>query len=784
MPKSTGGSSLSDLSEAPASPTAPPKSGIPDALLSAADTKKPPVKRKYGGRKPRKVPEDVEMEITAPTTPPPAASNAMESSPLSSPPSPTGPPPSSMEPPSEQSVPSTPLKRTRVTSVATPSKRTKITNTSPTPRNRKPQPLPVPVTPLPLTKLTKTTSTITNAPREWSLEKLDTFVYAKLTPEGAAFVISDDAQHIWSYWWPAKVISKEDGKVTVALYGDDGHTAGRELSYATPSKDNVQSWKDWHAEGFASFIQGESPRSAAKLKTSWKTAQTAMSAEYADDSDGLPMFPSLSQSPSKKKEADKAQTKGKNGDTAQPPKTTQKTPKAGKIGKHAKSSSLIIQDDLDLSDLDDDEPDSTLTIPGELLLARDGKKSTHFWPARALGYIGRNPDRPRQPPLYKVEFFDRSIKSIPRDWFHSSMEDEFITCKLGTWKTELSENHMPLEQGAPSRSPTPEPEPDHTAPILSGEDFNALSIAEQFVYVRPVLSAIINGNYPPAEERHKAFIKGGKARRLLAESAANLSRLSEGERGRVRYEVLRWALRDERRPKRIVDESDEQPAPAQTDAPTEEPKVDEPENPSQEKDVTLEDKQPAADSTDPVPEDKPLGAEASEVKELNGDGDVHMAEAEAEAEPAAKESNIVADTEVDKELPFHPEEPTKNEALKECHFSFSPAPAPPRPTGSEEYESLAGSDRLEYCSHVLLREAAIQVLIWRAGKRESLEILSPEEEQALHDFGKKEVEKRDWVFDIMIIREQRAKASNKKLIPQEPEQTPNGKRSRTRTQRR
>lgn len=85
----------------------------------------------------------------------------------------------------------------------------------------------------------------------------------------------------------------------------------------------------------------------------------------------------------------------------------------------------------------------------------------------------------------------------------------------------------------------------------------------------------------------------------------------------------------------------------------------------------------------------------------------------------------------------------------------------------------------------MLREAAIQLLLWRAGMRESLDILSAEEEHALHKFGREELEKSDWMFDIMTLRETKEKKVKKKAGTQEePEKTPNGKRGRGRTQRR
>jgi hypothetical protein len=56
---------------------------------------------------------------------------------------------------------------------------------------------------------------------------------------------------------------------------------------------------------------------------------------------------------------------------------------------------------------------------------------------------------------------------------------------------------------------------------------------------------------------------------------------------------------------------------------------------------------------------------------------------------------------------------------------------------------------------VLLPECILQVLLWRGGYRTSIGLLSEEEEENLHKAGTKLIGERDWVRDIVRIRELR-----------------------------
>ena len=74
--------------------------------------------------------------------------------------------------------------------------------------------------------------------------------------------------------------------------------------------------------------------------------------------------------------------------------------------------------------------------------------------------------------------------------------------------------------------------------------------------------------------------------------------------------------------------------------------------------------------------------------------------------------------------------------------------------------SLTGV-RVQYCNNVLLQEAVLQLLLWRTGQRKALGLLSPEEEQRLHEIALEEGEKTDWVHDIIRMRQ----ASEGTMLP-------------------
>lgn len=89
------------------------------------------------------------------------------------------------------------------------------------------------------------------------------------------------------------------------------------------------------------------------------------------------------------------------------------------------------------------------------------------------------------------------------------------------------------------------PSPPVPAPTAFGHE---LTIQEQFEYVKPVLIAILNGQHArPALQRHIAFMKGGRSRTQVSNSAWRRGEVSHHDRDELSRCVLRWMRRRQRR---------------------------------------------------------------------------------------------------------------------------------------------------------------------------------------------------------------------------------------------
>ena len=77
-------------------------------------------------------------------------------------------------------------------------------------------------------------------------------------------------------------------------------------------------------------------------------------------------------------------------------------------------------------------------------------------------------------------------------------------------------------------------------------------------------------------------------------------------------------------------------------------------------------------------------------------------------------------------------------------------------------------------------EAIRQVLLWREGKRTSFALLSDAAEEALHKAGEEMLQRTDWVYDTMRMRESRLRMLMKVSAAHSPGKpgTSGGTRSR------
>lgn len=219
--------------------------------------------------------------------------------------------------------------------------------------------------------------------------------------------------------------------MTVRLFGN-APSAVKTVEIQQPSEFNVQSLNDpslrprfdhptfvtpsdFDSDGLYESPRKKQKRDREDLERLWREAVTDMALKKAEedvnDVDELPEVASFAFA---------------YGPTSK-----------GRGKAQRKSESISDEEDMD-SDSDSDlEPiyverwspppaDDTLTIPGELILARESRAKTTYWPAKILQYIP--PKKRSEDPKYLVEFLDEFKGSIPRSLFHTTDDDQFATC--------------------------------------------------------------------------------------------------------------------------------------------------------------------------------------------------------------------------------------------------------------------------------------------------------------------------------------------------------------------
>ncbi|KAI0273518.1 hypothetical protein BC834DRAFT_854207 [Gloeopeniophorella convolvens] len=87
-----------------------------------------------------------------------------------------------------------------------------------------------------------------------------------------------------------------------------------------------------------------------------------------------------------------------------------------------------------------------------------------------------------------------------------------------------------------------------------------------------------------------------------------------------------------------------------------------------------------------------------------------------------------------------------------------------RQIGSPTYEALSENDKLQYCLLVLFHEAILQLLLWRSGERQSLDLLPDSDEARLRLVGLAKSEERAWVEEIFRLRGMKAK-EDRRAVP-------------------
>ncbi|KAI0315249.1 hypothetical protein OF83DRAFT_1174014 [Amylostereum chailletii] len=372
-------------------------------------------------------------------------------------------------------------------------------------------------------------------------------------------------------------------------------------------------------------------------------------------------------------------------------------------GMPSKLSSYVRPDDPgdESSELTEEEPssveeerwspppcDPNLEIPGEPVLAIEKRIKTHYWPARIEEYVA--PKNPRDKPKYRVTFLDETTFNIERNMFYTSSEEEFYTCKMGTFESneDSAENYVDTDEFDDRLDlgfvpPIPPPEPIA---------FCNMPLPHQFAYTIPVLQAILMNVYEPVKRRHEQFMAGGRSRDLLRKEATGIGELLTSTATRFWHIAHRWALHGDTHSEGLSDEQ-------------------------------------ASRTSGGIDQSVPI--------------------------EYSRATSVLTDL-ADLEHPSMSCGVTSASFLSGSSQSGDVRDAPRVPGGCPEFEALSFNDRRQYCFLVLDHEATLQLLLWRAGERKSLELLSQEEEERLHDVALRLAAAVDIADQVVQIRNLRA----------------------------
>ncbi|KAI0807816.1 hypothetical protein C8Q74DRAFT_1187467 [Fomes fomentarius] len=625
-------------------------------------------------------------------------------------------------------------------------------------------------------------------------------VWVSINMEGKLADCTDGGRED-TLWWPAKVeLPKPLMRLT--LYGHPpGMDGDRRLSIPNPSPSNVRSMMlDGHIrfnDGNYRTSRGDSVHSSPQKKpkldldAAWREARGLM--VKADEDGDEALLATTSQ-------------------YADASSATQ-----DKYKRNGKGKGKAIGSDFDEWNLNWARPERRwrapsanplLEIPGELVLAKEGKTRTQYWPAKLLSYV--KPTKPTQKPKYEVRYFDGTVKEIEPDWFWTTTDDEFATCNLGESrgnygldydndaldeKAGTEDFSRPFEEEDEAKLRALSPLPELPAPSPSTFEYG-FDIVDEFEYIKPVLASVIENEYEPSRARHENFMRGGGARQKVLDMIPLRGSLNGREKEELAFYVRSWARRRDRRREMGLNVdyprdklypppygrrvgTNEHVSPSSM---FQESDIDSALTPTS--DISMGDTETVALSEVEAPpssfgpteagtDDEELAIRknllAHEVSVCGswqrvGQQRTHDLQPEVPGRASSATSEVRVIVPPSLHMCSNPTHVQSNPAQIQSSAVSSNEDktyGAPRPARRMSFYDLDPLEKITYCNNVLLQEAIFQILLWRTGHRKALGLLSPEEERRLHDIARKEGEKTNWVHDIIRLRQ----AVEKKMLP-------------------
>ncbi|KAJ7706962.1 hypothetical protein B0H17DRAFT_1325715 [Mycena rosella] len=361
-----------------------------------------------------------------------------------------------------------------------------------------------------------------------------TYVWVLVDLNGEVYGLEHEDDGKERVWWPG-VVRSEGSTYRVQLFGKIGALESDSIvEVAAPHSGNLVSYCDAsdkirYTAPHYEVTNSQSPKKRQKLDRSTMEAEwhDALSKFVEAIENEMPSLSFL------------ASVRGI------------KTRDAGKVNRKSKGKGRAQPEDDPPDDPPDDSrwspppPDSSLTIPGELLLARDKQL---YWPARILSYVP--PATSNDPPQYRIQWMDdcdsrSSEATLDRSMFFVYEDKEFGTCNLGkfdsVFEEVINDTDAPRD-AAPDGRLSPEPR----GPPPSGDAFADLGLHEQFAYTKPVLQAILRDEYPPAQKAHKLFIGGGRGRNSVVKEAGERGLMDPRDVELLQKLLTEWCMRETR----------------------------------------------------------------------------------------------------------------------------------------------------------------------------------------------------------------------------------------------
>ncbi|KAF4614924.1 hypothetical protein D9613_002583 [Agrocybe pediades] len=619
----------------------------------------------------------------------------------------------------------------------------------------------------------ETASASTTKPRKvkqtlgWKAPDVGSYVWVLIEPKtqkayDQAVDEKDEVEHVW---WPAKVTAFEGSSrsLKVLLFGAKRNV----IDVAHPSRENVTPQKTPLSRLRFRTLTCTPPRKATDdelpmtsrkkqklshgdLREQWDSAVNAMKIDASakpfplsnpsaydsimesDDSDDLPEYYHISKHPSFTSvhfplpNITSARTKMDTSVAQIQSVRKNKSKRKRNEDSFTDSDEDIMQSSQKNNSWKPPGPDMMFEIPGELVFARISQNATFYWPARIESY--QPPANKRQQGKYSVTWVDgKQQHNILRSWIASSGDPEFTTCKVGQFSStvvevqnddENDDEHDRYQESSADRSPSPE----MLDPPPSGGEFCLLDIRQQFAYVKPVLHAIIEDKYLPVRERHEKYMKGGRHRKAIQETAPLRGRVDPKDVESLLRMIQKTFAGSKTPPSTFTNGKDGPPNAS--------------ENSSIVKGSSFSSDMPNQDnvqSTSPPLSPNLLSSPAPEP-------------------PSSS-------------VPPPPTQPTADDAAGET---------PVMPLEAEQsssrvsFHSLSPIMKINYCSDILLPEAIRQILLWRFEERKTAALLSSDEEQELFEKGEALLQERDWVRDLMRLRGLQSSLTKNRNTPKSP----------------